>query len=236
MAELGVVNPAHDPVFVNEDARRKRDIFSGTAAPMADVELVDELAVLVGEKGEIGPDLPAESFRDRRRIDADSENPRVGIRDPLLKFLELPELTRAERSPRAPVEEVERCFTVEPLEAFRVEGPAAGILERKAWKRLAELQARLSARESRTDADVPCKAGKRHELDEEENPMNDVWPRQHGSKADGRARPDERELLERIAAIFAVPQRPLEENAAQKEESDACESQHVVGRLSVPSY
>lgn len=227
MAELRVVDPAHDPVFVDEDARRKRDIFSGTAAPVADVELVDELAVLVGEKGEISPDLPSEGFRDRRRIDANSENPGIGIRDPRLEFLELPELTRAKRSPGPPVEEVKRCFAVEPLEAFRVEGPATGILEREAWKRLAQLQARFSARESRADAHVPGKAGERHELDEEENPMNDVWPRQHGSKADGRARADERELLERIAAILTAPKRPLEEKDAHNEDCDAYESQHV---------
>jgi len=205
MAELGVVNPAHDPVFVNEDARRKRDIFSGTAAPMADVELVDELAVLVGEKGEIGPEFQPEGLRDIRRIDANGENTGVGIRDPRLEFLELPELTRAERSPRAPVEEVERCFAVEPLEALRVEGPAAGILERKARKRLADLQVGFSARKSRAHADVPSESSERQELDNEENPVNDVRAREHCSQAEGRARADERELLERIAAIFTAP-------------------------------
>ena len=205
MPELGVIDPAHDPVFVDEDTRRKRDILSGTAAPMADFELVDELAVLVGEKGEIGSELPSEGFRDRRRIDANSENAGVGLCDPRLEFLELPELTRAERSPRPPVEEVERCFAVETEEAFRVEGPAAGVLERKAWKRLTELQVGFSARKSSAHADVPGEGSEHHELDDEKNPVNEVRSREHGSKADRRARADERELLERIAAIFTAP-------------------------------
>lgn len=126
MTELGLVNPSHQAVFVHENTSRKSDVF---ATAMSDVELVEELTSLVGEKRELGAEFLTEALRDIRRIDTDRENARVSSGDSILEFLELPELTRAKWSPRAPIEEHERRLAVE---ARRVEELAMRVAEREA--------------------------------------------------------------------------------------------------------
>lgn len=98
---------------------------------MADVELVQQLAALVRQERKVSAELAAKPLRDVRRVDRDRDDAGLRIAYPLLEFLELPELTRAKRSPRTPVEEIEHGFA---QELFRIYMAAARVGKLEARK------------------------------------------------------------------------------------------------------
>ena len=134
MSELGLVDPAHDGVFVHENAGRKGDVGIAHTLSVPDIQLVEEDSFLIGQKGEAGAETLPETLRDLGRIDAYGDHADTGVLDPLLEFLELPELTRAEQSPVAAVEQIEcRGLT---LEALAVKGLAGRIGQSEARQSL----------------------------------------------------------------------------------------------------
>jgi hypothetical protein len=125
MSELRLVDPAHDGVFVHENAGRKGDVGTAPTFVVPNIQLIEEDSFLIRKKGKASAETLPETLRDLGRIDAYSDNADTGVLDPLLEFLELPELTRAERSPVATVEQI-KCRGL-TLEALAVKGFACRI-------------------------------------------------------------------------------------------------------------
>ncbi len=134
MSEFRLVNPAHDGVFVHDNAGGKGDVGTAPTLVVPDIQLVEEDSFLIGKKGEAGAEAPAETLRDLGRIDAYGDNADTRVLDPLLEFLELPELTRAEGSPVAAVEQIECCRLT--LEALAAKGLAGRIGQSEARQSL----------------------------------------------------------------------------------------------------
>ena len=159
MAELGLVDPPHDALPVGQDRGGNRDVLSRVAPALQEVEAAEELPLLVGEEREPGREILAESRRDSGRIRAHRDDADTEIVDPLLEFLELPELTGTEQSEVAPVEDVERrCPSL--LDA-RFEGPAFGIREGELGERVAGRDGDLPGGKAFSDREVANDDGKR---------------------------------------------------------------------------
>ena len=200
-------------MFVHENTRGKSDILAVPTTAMSDVELVEELTSLVGEEGELGAELLAKTFRDFRRIDTNRENARIGSGDSILEFLELPELTRAKRSPRAPIEENERGLAVETR---RVEELAVGVTEGEARKAIPHPERDFAPRKAGAARDVPNEHRERNELDGEEADVEDASALEYRRQADEDARADEHELLVGVAAIRTAAESPLKHTPADE--------------------
>ena len=213
VAELSLVNLSHQAMFVHENTRGKSDVLAVPTTAMSDVELVEELTSLVGEEGELGAELPAKTFRDFRRIDTNRENARVGSGDSILEFLELPELTRAKRSARAPIEENERRLAVE---AHRVEELAVGVTEREAREAIPHPERDFAPRKAGAARDVPNDHRERDELDGKQADVEDARALENRRQADEDARADEHELLVGVAAIRTTAESPLKHTPADE--------------------
>jgi hypothetical protein len=173
---------------------------------MSDIELVEELPALVGEEGELGAEFLPKTFRDFRWVDTDSENACVGSGDSILEFLELPELTRAKRSPRPSIEQNERRLAVETR---RVEELAVRVAEREAREAVPYPKRDCAPRKAGAARHVPNEHDERGELEGEEADVENASAVEYRRQADEDARADEHELLVGVAAIRPVAQGPL---------------------------
>jgi len=121
---------------------------------VADVELVEKLAFFVGEKRELRAELQAKRLGYLRRVDADGEDAGIGVLETILELLELPELTRAKRSPGASIKKIQRGL---PENATRLDELSSGASEREIRESISHGDPEFAAREARADTHVPGK-------------------------------------------------------------------------------
>ena len=181
MSELGLVNPVHDGVFVHKNTGRKGYVGTAHTLSVPNIQLVEEDSFLIGQKGEAGAETLPETLQNLGWIDAYGDNADTSVLDPLLEFLELPELTRAERSPATTVEQIERCGLT--LEALAAKGLAGRIGQSEARQSLSGQNGHSASPESSTDPKVHKRDSERDELDEKQRPLQKRRPLHHRKRS-----------------------------------------------------
>ena len=181
MSELGLVNPLHDGVFVHKNTGRKGNVGTEHTLTVPNIQLVEEDSFLIGQKREAGSQTLPKTLRDLGWIDAYGDNANTSVLDPLLGFLELPELTRTERSPVTTVEQIE-CYGL-TLEALAAKGLASRIGQSEARQSLSGQNAHSASPESNADSKVRKRDSKSDELDEQQRPIQKRRPLHHSNSS-----------------------------------------------------
>jgi hypothetical protein len=99
--------PTYRPALVDENLCRERDIVAVMPIAMADVQSVEHLTLGIGKKREVTSQTLSQCFRRVRLIDADGEQLYTLPFDLFVVLCELPELSTAEGSPIATIEDVQ---------------------------------------------------------------------------------------------------------------------------------
>jgi hypothetical protein len=219
VAVAHLVNPANDPVPVGQDGGGKGELGPDQTLLMPQVEPVDELELLVGEESELRAEPLAERFGLSRRVDADGEDPNPFFRDLTIEFLELTQLRRAEGSPVAAIEEIERRALAEQAGGAKETAPGVGKLE--SGKSLADREPQRFAEEHRSPVHVPDQKPQTRHFDGQKRPLEPSGLLEDGYQAGGAGDSENRVLLVRDAPIDSPAEGLPGESRPEEKEHEA---------------